>query len=100
MEGNLRFKIDWTSLIIERNLLFCFEILCILRAISKNKPPGPAYIWRGDLTEGFFGLRVWGFLFGGDYAWRGLFSEFYGRLRAETIYFLTTMIICGLSTLN
>ena len=27
-----------------------------LRAISKYKP----YIWRGDLTEGFFALRGWG----------------------------------------
>ena len=33
-----------------------------MRAISKYKPP-EAYIWRGDLKEGF---------------WRGLFSEFYG----------------------
>ena len=30
--------------------LLCFT-LC-LRPISKYKPPG-AYIWRGDLTEGF-----------------------------------------------
>ena len=32
-----------------------------------------AYIWRGDLTEGF--LR---YEFGGAYTWRGLFSKFYG----------------------
>ena len=36
---------------------------------------GGAYIWRGDLTEGFFASVVWG-----AYIWRGLFSEFYGRL--------------------
>ena len=34
-------------------------------------PPG-AYIWRGDLAEGFFALRVWG-----ANIWSGLFSEFY-----------------------
>ena len=40
--------------------------------MSKYKSQG-AYIWRGDLTEGFFVLPVWG-----AYIWRGLFSEFYG----------------------
>ena len=33
--------------------LLCFTLY--LRAISKYKPPG-AYIWRGDLTEGFLHL--------------------------------------------
>ena len=41
--------------------------------------PGGAYIWRGDLTEGFGG----GLIFGGDYTGRGLFSEFYGSLNEE-----------------
>ena len=36
--------------------------------------PRGAYIRRGDLTEGFFGLRFWG-----AYTWRGLFSEFYSN---------------------
>ena len=38
------------------------------------KPPGGAYIRRGDLTEGFFALQFWG-----AHTWSGLFSEFYGR---------------------
>ena len=40
MKGNLRFKIDWASLIVGRNLpffLLCFTLY--LRAISKYKPP-------------------------------------------------------------
>ena len=37
-----------------------------------------AYIWRGDLTEGYLRYRFGGFIFGGAYTWRGLFSEFYG----------------------
>ena len=41
----------------------------VLRAISERKPPG-AYIWRGDLTEGFFALRVWG-----AYICRGLYMK-------------------------
>ena len=46
MEGNLRFKIDWGSLIV--------------RHFPSTSPGGGAYIWRGNLTEGF--LRYW---FGG-----------------------------------
>ena len=40
--------------------------------------PGGAYIWRGDLTEGFLRYRFGGLIFGGAYTWTGLFSEFYG----------------------
>ena len=40
MEGNLRLKIDWASLIVGRKLtvFLCFTLY--LRAISKYKPPG------------------------------------------------------------
>ena len=48
-----------------------------LGAISKYKPLG-AYIRRGDLTEGFLRYDFGGFIFGGAYTWRGLFSGFYG----------------------
>ena len=44
-------------------------LLCLivnLRAISKYKPPG-AYIWRGDLTEGFCVTSLWGGGGGGLY---------------------------------
>ena len=76
----LRFKIDWASLIVEGKLtVFAFTLY--LTAISKYKPTGVAFIWRGDLTEGFFALRVWG-----AHIWRGLFSEFYG--------IHTTVFIC------
>ena len=36
MEGNLCFKIDWASFMVERKLLCC---TLYLRAISKYKPP-------------------------------------------------------------
>ena len=42
--------------------------------------PGGAYIWRGELTEGFLRYDFGGLMFGGAYTWRGLFSEFYGML--------------------
>ena len=40
MERNLRFKIDWVSLILGRKftVFLCFTLY--LRAISKYKPPG------------------------------------------------------------
>ena len=40
--------------------------------------PQGAYIWRGELTEGFLRYRFGGLILGGAYTWRGLFSEFYG----------------------
>ena len=49
---------------------------------SKYKPSG-AYMWRGDLTEGFLRYRIGGHIFGGSYTWRGLFSEFYGTLKEK-----------------
>ena len=65
------------ALQLEVNLpcLLCFTLY--LRAISKYKPPG-AYIWRGDLTEGFLRYEFRELIFGGAYTWRGLFTEFYG----------------------
>ena len=55
-------------------------------AISKYKPPG-AYIWRGDLTEGFLRHDFGGLIFGRVYTWRGLFSEFYGMFTLYPISF-------------
>ena len=75
MEGNLRFKIDCASLIVERKIFalyyFVFEGNCQVQA------PGGAYIWRGELTESFCVTSFGGFV-GGGYTRRGLFSEFYG----------------------
>ena len=54
-EANLRFKIDWASLIFgkEFTVILCFT-LCS-RTISKYKPPGGggggAYIWWGLYIE-------------------------------------------------
>ena len=42
--------------------------------------PRGAYIWRGDLTEGFLRYEFGRLIFGVAYTRRGLFSEFYGIL--------------------
>ena len=51
---------------------FCFVLLVFEGNFPSTSPRG-AYIWRGNLTEGFFVAPVWG-----TYIWRGFFSEFYG----------------------
>ena len=51
---------DWASLIFGINLPFLLCFTLYLRAIFQVQAPRGAYIWRGDLTEGFFVLPVWG----------------------------------------
>ena len=60
MEGNLRFKIDWASLIVERQFTFFALYYFVFEGNCQVQAPGGAYIWRGELTESFFALRVWG----------------------------------------
>ena len=66
MEGNLRFKIDWASLIVGRKFnVFAMCYFVFVGNVLVQAPRG-AYIWRGNSTESFFALRVWG-----AYIWRG-----------------------------
>ena len=44
-----------------------------LRAIPEYKPPG-AFIWRGDLSEGFLRYEFRGLIFEGAYSWRGIYT--------------------------
>ena len=67
-EGNLRFKIDWASLIVERK----FTVFALFYFVFESNFQVQAYL-EGRFNGGFFALRVWG-----TYIWRGLFSEFYG----------------------
>ena len=39
-QGNLRFKIDWASLLLEENLLFSFVLLCFWGQIPSLSPQG------------------------------------------------------------
>ena len=74
----MRFKIDWASLIVGSKFtifaLFCF----VFEGNFPSTSPLGAYIWRGNLMEGFLHYPPGGLIFGGAYIWRGLFSEFYG----------------------
>ena len=58
-------KVLWQ---IQKFMCYCtvFVFILNLRATSKYKPPG-AYIWRGDLPEGFLRQEFGGLVFGGAY---------------------------------
>ena len=73
----MRFKIDWASLIVGSKFTVFALFYFVFEAIFQVQAPRGAYIWRGDLTEGFLSYRFGGLIFGGAYTWRGLFSEFY-----------------------
>ena len=73
-EGNLRFKIDWSSLIVGSELTVFALFYFVFEGNFPSTSPWEAYIWRGDLMEGFFALPVWGaynylegFIHGGAY---------------------------------
>ena len=55
----------------------------VLKDTKSNKvtefqgtPSRGAYIWRGDLTEGFLRYRFGGLIFGGAYTWGAYFRNF------------------------
>ena len=60
-------KLIGLALQLEGNLPFLLCFALYLRPISKYKPPGGAYIWRGDLTDGFLRCEFGGLIFGGAY---------------------------------
>ena len=76
MEGNLRFKIDWASLMLGRkSTVFAFFYFVFEGKFPITSPRGRgggAFIWRGDLTDGFCvtssgGLYLEGLIHGGAY---------------------------------
>ena len=77
-EGNLCFKIDWARLKVGSKFTIFALFYFVFEDNFPSTSPWGAYIWRGDLTEGFLRYRFGGLIFGGAYTWRGSFSEFYG----------------------
>ena len=67
MEGNLHFKIDWASLKVgSKFIVFALFYFAFEGNFPSTSPRG-AYIWRGDLTEGFLRYQFGGLIFGGAY---------------------------------
>ena len=77
----MHFKTDWGSLIVGSKFTVFALFHYVFEGNFPSTSPRGAYIWRGDLTEGFLHYDFGGLIFGGAYSWRGLFSEFYGMLR-------------------
>ena len=69
-EGNLRLKIDQASLILDRKFTVFSLFYFVFEGNFQVQAPQGAYIWRSDLTKGFFALRVLE-----AYIWRGLYME-------------------------
>ena len=71
MEGNLRLKIDWASLIVGRKFTVFSLFFFVFEGNFQVQVPwgwgGGAYIWRGDLTEGFLRCKFGELIFGGAY---------------------------------
>ena len=75
----MRFKIDLASLIVRTKFIVFALFYFVFESNFPSTSPRGAYIWRGDLTEGFLRYDFGGLIFGRAYAWRGIFSEFYGK---------------------
>ena len=71
MEGNSRFKVDWASLLVGRK----FTVFALIYFVSEDNLQVHA---SGGLTDGLLRYEFGGLIFGGAYAWRGLFSGFHG----------------------
>ena len=73
-EGNLRFKIDWASLIgRSKFIIFALFYFVFEGNFPSTSPRGGLY-FEGQFNEGFFSLPVWG-----AYIWRGIDGGAYFR---------------------
>ena len=85
------FKIDWASFIDGSKFTVFALFYFVFEGNFPSATPRGAYIWRGDLTEGFLRYRFGGLIFGGAYICRGLFSQFYGTSEQKKIEFKPRM---------
>ena len=74
----MSFKTDCASLMVGSKFTVFALFYFVFEGNFPSTSPRGAYIWRGDLTEGFLRYRFGGLIFGGFYTGSGLFSEFYG----------------------
>ena len=63
----MRFKIDWAILIVESKITVFALFYFVFEGNFPSTSPWGAYIWRGDLTEGFLRYRFGGLTFGWAY---------------------------------
>ena len=64
----MRFKIDWASLIVGSKFTVLALFYFVFEGNFPSTSPRGAYVWRGDLTEGFLRYEFGGgLIFGGAY---------------------------------
>ena len=63
----MRFKIDWANLIVGSKFTVFPLFYFVLESNFSSTSPRGAYIWRGDLTEGFLRYRFGGLIHGEAY---------------------------------
>ena len=63
-DGSLRFKIDKASLIVGSKFTVFALFFFVFGGNFPSTSPRGAYIWRGDLTEGFLCYWFGGLIFG------------------------------------
>ena len=61
------FKIDCASLIVQRRFTVFALFYFVFEGNFQVQAPRGAYIWRGDLTEGFLRYEFGGLIHGGAY---------------------------------
>ena len=74
-KGNLRFKIEWASLLFGSKFTVLALFYFVFEVNFLSTSPRGAYIWRGDLTEGFLHYRFGGLIFGGAYTHGGAYFQ-------------------------
>ena len=75
--GKFAFQNRLGQLAVGRKLTIFTVFYFVFEGKFQIQAPRGAYIWRGDLTEGFLRYDFGGLIFRRAYTWRGLFSEFY-----------------------
>jgi len=63
----LCFKMDWASFIVARKFSIFALFYFVFEGNFQVQAPQGAYIWWGDLTEGFLLYEFGGLIFGGAY---------------------------------
>ena len=67
MEGNLRFKIDWASLIVRRKFTICVLFYYVSGGNFQVQAPGGLIFGGAHLAKGFLHFEFGGLIFGGAY---------------------------------
>ena len=63
----MRLQIGWANLIVGSKITVFVLFYFVFEGNFPSTSRWGAYIWRGDLTEGFLRHRFWGLIFGGAY---------------------------------